>query len=172
MAVVQGPSGIDALCQDVTVPSMTARQWTHYIHSIVVVSSSRIGIGIKGVDAFSHVMLSALSTVLTVGFHIFEQGGPVEALQDFASSLGLSHMSSHGVGQFHYGCSALSRKHQLFNYHVFIPARWCPSSVNQPPLHIQYNPEASRELRSLTSLRTGSKDSSTFCHLCSSSRVH
>ena len=58
MAMVQGPSGIVAHCQDVTVPSTTARQWTHYIHSIVVECSSRIGIGIEGADAFSHVMLS------------------------------------------------------------------------------------------------------------------
>ena len=53
------------------VPSMTTRQWTHYIHSIVVESSCRIGIGIEGVDAFSHVMLSgtqysSYSKVLTI----------------------------------------------------------------------------------------------------------
>ena len=58
MAVVQGLSCIVALCQDVTVPSTTARQWTHYIHSIAVESSCRIGIGIEGADAFSYVMLS------------------------------------------------------------------------------------------------------------------
>ena len=57
MALVQGPSGIVAHCQDVTVPS-TARQWTHYTHCIVVKSSSRIDIGIEGVDAFSQAMLS------------------------------------------------------------------------------------------------------------------
>ena len=90
MAMLQGPSDIVAHCQDVTVPSTTARHWTHYIHSIAVESSSRIGIGIEGADTFSHVMLSAFSTVLTVGSHIFEHGGPVKVLQDLAGSLGLS----------------------------------------------------------------------------------
>ena len=58
MVMLQGLSGIVALCQDVTVPSTTARQWTHYIHSIAMKSSCRIAIGIEGADAFSHVMLS------------------------------------------------------------------------------------------------------------------